>query len=246
MELELTQSEPFPTPSYIVVFLCLMKYTSYLYIFTKFLVVGSWFMASSALSIVSCKLAIMYCNYIFAIWTQEIQLFWWWGPYNRGPHWVVRWVMNSSIMKKVFKKVWPHVEIILEISWNQCSHIPGITSSQKMMFYSCLNNCFCSIWLIHSAYPACMRVFWTECNVILPSTYTDTGCNKSYLPLDSVNSDFLLFMTGVREAGHPSSKPRREVLQHHWSSKEHQHFYQFQNHFLDQWANLNASAWGAC
>ncbi len=27
-----------------------------------------------------------------------------------------------------------------------------------------------------------------------------------YLPLDSVNSDFLLFVTGVREAGHPSSK----------------------------------------
>ena len=26
---------------------------------------------------------------------------------------------------------------------------------------------------------------------------------RSYLPLDSVNFDFLLFMTGVREAGHP-------------------------------------------
>ena len=33
---------------------------------------------------------------------------------------------------------------------------------------------------------------------------------EPYLP---VNSDFLLFMTGVREAGHPSSKLRRGVLQ---------------------------------
>ncbi len=39
------------------------------------------------------------------------------------------------------------------------------------------------------------------------------GCLWVYLPLDSVNSDFLLLMTGVRKAGHPSSKLRRGVPQ---------------------------------
>ncbi len=39
--------------------------------------------------------------------------------------------------------------------------------------------------------------------------FTCTCDHIFYLPLDSVNSDFLLFMTGVCAAGHPSSKLRR-------------------------------------